>query len=730
MNPGRVVEQWMFRGMGGDLIRGPRFAQFRATQADIFVFFSYAAVFVVSIILNLTTTTFVLTLFLYVLWTAFGYVFIALGTKLAHNFATWGIALVAAVLSLGGVWGSIVRLSADQTVDRLTGEHIDNPGVLAVQLIIYVALAAAYGYLTFVMARFVNRMSTVGFTPPLQNVPAPPIPFGPPQDYSSAPVPQTSFAPPSLAEAPLPHATPGSPPNLTKSAPPQAPPAPPVTPVALEPQGGEAPTRAMVVPPLLQSNAPTSTIAPPPVDPPPVGPHPSVIPPVSRGGQAPRGQPLPAPTPGNWSSQPPTGWQQSQAPVPTGASNGFVSALASAVFLLPLAGAYWAQDLATGALSGDAYDWFGPAMWALPSAVVLIAVLVRARPGRRLGATVLALLTLAIVTGLYYTAQLAELTLVQRDALTYALTVIPAVGAVTAWGVARRRGAIWVVAVPLVGGISALWTWIVWVDDDGNTWIYPLVDHWWGFGIVDLWPTLLGILLAWILDASTRPRPGPTFQPDGRAPIQPHNGYGPAPFAGSGPLYTDGTPYPLTPPTAGNNPLAIAALFSSFVFAPLGVVFGHIAIHQIGRTAQRGRGLAVSGLVIGYTLTTVAIATWITLLTAFNSTDDSFASSEYETTATTDYTQTPTPTVPASGTSGVIRNAQVGDCLHVEFTGETNADGSRAMKATTATCSTAYATNKVSTITTDSSMCAGAWIRTSGVGSDPDVVLCLLEGGW
>jgi peptidyl-prolyl cis-trans isomerase B (cyclophilin B) len=49
------------------------------------------------------------------------------------------------------------------------------------------------------------------------------------------------------------------------------------------------------------------------------------------------------------------------------------------------------------------------------------------------------------------------------------------------------------------------------------------------------------------------------------------------------------------------NGMAIAALVVSLICcAPLGVIFGHLAISQINKTCEGGRGLAVAGLVIGY----------------------------------------------------------------------------------------------------------------------------------
>ena len=56
-------------------------------------------------------------------------------------------------------------------------------------------------------------------------------------------------------------------------------------------------------------------------------------------------------------------------------------------------------------------------------------------------------------------------------------------------------------------------------------------------------------------------------------------------------------PAPAVPRT---NPLAISALVSAF-FAPLAaIVLGHLALGQLSRTGEQGRGLAIAGLVIGY----------------------------------------------------------------------------------------------------------------------------------
>lgn len=48
------------------------------------------------------------------------------------------------------------------------------------------------------------------------------------------------------------------------------------------------------------------------------------------------------------------------------------------------------------------------------------------------------------------------------------------------------------------------------------------------------------------------------------------------------------------------NTLAIVALVCSFFVALAGIVCGHIALSQIRRTGESGRGLALAALIIGY----------------------------------------------------------------------------------------------------------------------------------
>jgi peptidyl-prolyl cis-trans isomerase B (cyclophilin B) len=55
--------------------------------------------------------------------------------------------------------------------------------------------------------------------------------------------------------------------------------------------------------------------------------------------------------------------------------------------------------------------------------------------------------------------------------------------------------------------------------------------------------------------------------------------------------------------------MAVAAVICAFLFAPLGVIFGHISLAEIKRTGENGRGLAITGLVVGYAITLMTVLT-------------------------------------------------------------------------------------------------------------------------
>ena len=96
------------------------------------------------------------------------------------------------------------------------------------------------------------------------------------------------------------------------------------------------------------------------------------------------------------------------------------------------------------------------------------------------------------------------------------------------------------------------------------------------------------------------PSPIDAYEISGAAPTAP-----PAP-----PAYV---PYPYGVPAQRTNVLAIVALVAScagLLIAPAaiaGVITGHIALSQIKRTAENGRGMALAGVIIGYCLLALSI---------------------------------------------------------------------------------------------------------------------------
>ncbi|AZZ56024.1 DUF4190 domain-containing protein [Rathayibacter iranicus] len=55
-----------------------------------------------------------------------------------------------------------------------------------------------------------------------------------------------------------------------------------------------------------------------------------------------------------------------------------------------------------------------------------------------------------------------------------------------------------------------------------------------------------------------------------------------------------------TPTTERYNVLAIVGFITSFFISVVGVVLGFIALSQIKRTGEKGRGLALAAVIIGF----------------------------------------------------------------------------------------------------------------------------------
>ncbi|HJT92586.1 MAG TPA: peptidylprolyl isomerase [Mycobacterium sp.] len=140
-------------------------------------------------------------------------------------------------------------------------------------------------------------------------------------------------------------------------------------------------------------------------------------------------------------------------------------------------------------------------------------------------------------------------------------------------------------------------------------------------------------------------------------PPPPHGGYPPPPSGEYPPLPPGGYPTEYYGYSAGysagyaqprtTNALAIASLVCAFVFAPLGIVFGHISLSQIKKTGEEGRGLALAGLVISYLITAFTVLVVVVSVVFFvilaRNLENMDLSPRYP-----EYTATPTPTAEAA----------------------------------------------------------------------------------
>lgn len=55
------------------------------------------------------------------------------------------------------------------------------------------------------------------------------------------------------------------------------------------------------------------------------------------------------------------------------------------------------------------------------------------------------------------------------------------------------------------------------------------------------------------------------------------------------------------------NVLAIIGLILAIFFPLVGAIVGHVALSQIKKTGEEGRGLALAAVIVGWTLTGLAI---------------------------------------------------------------------------------------------------------------------------
>lgn len=88
--------------------------------------------------------------------------------------------------------------------------------------------------------------------------------------------------------------------------------------------------------------------------------------------------------------------------------------------------------------------------------------------------------------------------------------------------------------------------------------------------------------------------------------------HGPGQQWGQQPPYAPQVPYgQYGPPSAqrrgGTNVLAVLSLIAAFVFAPAGIVLGHLAKRQLRTSGEDGDQLATWGLILSYVVTALYV---------------------------------------------------------------------------------------------------------------------------
>jgi Domain of unknown function (DUF4190) len=132
------------------------------------------------------------------------------------------------------------------------------------------------------------------------------------------------------------------------------------------------------------------------------------------------------------------------------------------------------------------------------------------------------------------------------------------------------------------------------------------------------------------------------------------SGYGaPSSFGGPPPPGASyppphGAGYP-PPQKSDYNTYAVLSPIFGVLVPPAGVALGHLALPQIRRTGERGRGAAIAGLVIGYLMCVVLIVALLWWLLSGSETDSGTASTT--STSMTHITPTTRPPAPTTVTS-------------------------------------------------------------------------------
>jgi hypothetical protein len=158
-----LIEKLMLRGARGELIQQPWFQSIRQENADLVVRVAFGVAILITLVLefgmasiSLTSMAFEVVVW-YPLWLALGYLYIAVGTKLAHRFLL-GVCVAGVLVSLSSVWGALSALSYAHSVEPWLGVPVVPVGLIIFRLLFDLAMLGLFGYLGVLVYRGTKRL--------------------------------------------------------------------------------------------------------------------------------------------------------------------------------------------------------------------------------------------------------------------------------------------------------------------------------------------------------------------------------------------------------------------------------------------------------------------------------------------------------------------------------------------------------------------------------------------
>ncbi|HRD11324.1 MAG TPA: hypothetical protein PLI79_05645 [Mycobacterium sp.] len=151
------VIRLMERGVRGELLPQPWFHNFRGRSPDTFVFVTFGGGVFLSLLFALIPSTFFSTVIVLALWAVIGYLYFALGTRLAHQFLEFGICLTGAVVMVGRVLTTLWALTVTRGLAPYFG--FDPAPLLVLVLLIDVAAVALLVYVGLQVNRGIQKLS-------------------------------------------------------------------------------------------------------------------------------------------------------------------------------------------------------------------------------------------------------------------------------------------------------------------------------------------------------------------------------------------------------------------------------------------------------------------------------------------------------------------------------------------------------------------------------------------